>query len=187
MQAVRLFRGAGYLAFDDDDGARRDGHAGGSATADLAVGGGGVPVGDDSRHAAVAGPYAHVTAPLRRLVDRYANEVVLALCAGTAVPGWAREALPSLPDAMSAATRREGAADRLATDLVEAATLAGCVGTIVDGVVVKVGDRGVQVQVREPAVVADVAGAAAPLGSAVRLQVVAADVGARSVTFAVVP
>ncbi len=174
VQAVRLFRGAGYLAFDA-----------GSEDGDGGVGT--PPVGDESRHAAVAAPYAHVTAPLRRLVDRAGSEVVLALCAGTAVPGWARQALPSLPQAMSAATRREGAADRLATDLVEAATLAGCVGAVVEGVVVKVTDRSVQVQVREPAVVADVGGATAGLGAAVRLRVVSADVGARTVTFAVVP
>lgn len=174
VQAVRLFRGAGYLAFDAGDAGDNGGDAGS-------------PVGDDSRHAAVAAPYAHVTAPLRRLVDRFANEVVLARCAGTAVPGWAREALPSLPEAMSAAGRREGAAGRMATDLVEAATLAGCLGAVVDGVVVKVNGEGVQVQVREPAVVAEVAGAAATLGSAVRLRVVSADVGARTVTFEVVP
>ena len=35
-------------------------------------------------HAGVAAPYAHVTAPLRRLADRYANEIVLAHCAGVA-------------------------------------------------------------------------------------------------------
>lgn len=165
VQAVRLFRGAGYLAFD----------------------GGATPVGDDGRHAAVASPYAHVTAPLRRLVDRFANEVVLALCAGTEVPGWAREALPSLPAAMSAAGRKEGAADGMARDLVEAATLAGCVGTVVEGVVVKIHGKGAQVQVRAPAIVADVDGATPPLGSDVRLRVVSADVGARKVTFEVVP
>ncbi len=33
-------------------------------------------------HAAVGAPYAHVTAPLRRLADRFANEVVLAVAGG---------------------------------------------------------------------------------------------------------
>ncbi len=58
-----LFRGAGYRAFS-----------------------GGVP--DQAEHAALAIDYAHVTAPLRRLVDRYAGEVCLALCADEPVPGW---------------------------------------------------------------------------------------------------
>ena len=160
VQAVRLFRGAGYLSFD-----------------------GQAPVGDDARHAAVASPYAHVTAPLRRLVDRFANEVVLALCAGAEVPGWAREALPSLPGTMAATGRNEGAADGMARDLVEAATLAGCIGAEVEGVVVKVHGEGARVQLRDPAVVADVGGEAPALGSTVRLRVAAADVAARTVGF----
>ena len=42
----------------------------------------------DPQHAALASEYAHVTAPLRRLGDRYAGEVCVALCAGTDVPDW---------------------------------------------------------------------------------------------------
>ena len=71
-----LFRGAGYRAFS-----------------------GGVP--DDVEHAALAIDYAHVTAPLRRLVDRYAGEVCLALCAGVPVPGWVLRALDALPQEMA--------------------------------------------------------------------------------------
>lgn len=160
LQAVRLFRGAGYVAFDGDP-----------------------PQGPAAEHAAVASPYAHVTAPLRRLVDRFANEVVLAICGGTAVPELIRAALPSLPALMTEAGRREGAADGMATDLVEAATLGGCIGAELDGVVVRLLDGRARVQVREPAVVADVALPDAELGAEVRLRVAAADVGARSVTF----
>ena len=56
-EATSLLRGAGYTAFD-----------------------GGVP--EQATHAAVAAEYAHATAPLRRLVDRYVGAVCLALCAG---------------------------------------------------------------------------------------------------------
>lgn len=163
VQAVRLFRGAGYVAFD-----------------------GTPPEGDDARHAAVALPYAHVTAPLRRLVDRFANEVALALCAGREAPAWAREALDSLPALMAAAGRRAGAADGMARDLVEAATLAGSIGTEVEGVVVKVHGEGARVQVRDPAVVADVHGDDLVLGAEVRLRVAGADVSSRTVTFDVI-
>ncbi len=45
----------------------------------------GVP--DDAAHAAIGAEYAHVTAPLRRLVDRYGTEVCLALCAGRTCRG----------------------------------------------------------------------------------------------------
>ena len=58
-----LFRGAGYQAFS-----------------------GGVP--EEAEHAALAIDYAHVTAPLRRLVDRYAGEICVALCADQPVPDW---------------------------------------------------------------------------------------------------
>ena len=60
--AVRLLRGAGYAWFD-----------------------GRVPAHPGMR--ASGANYAHVTAPLRRLVDRYATEVCLALQAGAAGPG----------------------------------------------------------------------------------------------------
>ena len=60
--ATSLLRGAGYTAFDGE-------------LPELAT------------HAAVAAEYAHATAPLRRLVDRYVSEVCLSLCAGETVPG----------------------------------------------------------------------------------------------------
>ena len=159
-QAARLFRGAGYLGFDGDP-----------------------PSGDDALHAAVAAPYAHVTAPLRRLVDRFGNELVLAHCAGVTPPAWAREALPELAPLMGRGRHRENAADGMALDLVEAAVLAGCVGTEVDGVVTSTGKGHASVQVRDPAVVASVDGDGLAAGDDVRLRVAGADVEARKVSF----
>ena len=69
---ARLLRGSGYVAFDGEMPAQ-------------------------PQHSALASEYAHVTAPLRRLGDRYAGEVCLALCAGHRVPAWVRAALPGLP------------------------------------------------------------------------------------------
>ena len=63
VACTSLLRGAGYAAFD-----------------------GRLP--DQTEHAALASTYAHVTAPLRRLVDRYGLEVCAALCAGEQVPAW---------------------------------------------------------------------------------------------------
>ena len=37
----------------------------------------------EPQHAALASEYAHVTAPLRRLGDRYAGEICLAICGDT--------------------------------------------------------------------------------------------------------
>ncbi len=90
--AVRLLRGAGYTPFDGEPPERRT-------------------------HGGVGAPYAHVTAPLRRLADRYATEVCLALHAGEPLPDWTRSALPELPKTMAAA-------DRKASELVKACSAA---------------------------------------------------------------
>ena len=161
--AARLFRGAGYLTFDGD-----------------------APAGDEAEHAAVAAPYAHVTAPLRRLVDRFGNELVLAHCAGSTPAGWAREALAELPELMGKGRHRESAADGMALDLVEAAVLAGCLGAEIEGVVTSTGKDHASVQVRDPAVVASVSSDGLEAGAEVRLRVVAADIAARKVRFEVV-
>lgn len=51
-------------------------------------------------HAGVGGYYAHVTAPLRRLVDRYATEICLALAAGREIPMQVLAILPTVMDSM---------------------------------------------------------------------------------------
>lgn len=161
-QAARLFRGAGYLAFD-----------------------GTPPAGDEGLHAAVAAPYAHVTAPLRRLVDRFGNAIVLAQCEGVDPPAWATDALAELPALMEQGRRRENAANSSALDLVEAAVLSARIGDEVDGVVTKTGKGHASVQVRDPAVVASVDDDTLQPGDEVRLRVVGADVTTRKVTFEV--
>ncbi len=112
-QAAELLRGAGYTAFD------------------------GVPP-DDPGHSGVGAAYAHVTAPLRRLADRYATEVCLALHDGRAVPDWARQALPKLPEVMGVTGRMVSAAERSAVELVEAVLLARRVGEEFDAAVLDV-------------------------------------------------
>ena len=97
-EATALFRGAGYTAFDGAAPKERD-------------------------HAAVAAPYAHVTAPLRRLVDRFGLVVCEAVCRGGDVPVAVREALPELPELMRESDRRARAAERACADATEAAVL----------------------------------------------------------------
>ena len=158
-RAARTLRGAGYEAFDGNPPA-------------LAT------------HAAVASPYAHVTAPLRRLVDRFANEVLLALVAGREPPEWARRALPDLPAAMGAATQRERTLERTILEGVEAVVLAPRVGEHFPATVVAVDDRGRSstIQITDPAVVATVDQTEA-VGAAVQVRLVAADPVTRSVRF----
>ncbi|MEV0384633.1 RNB domain-containing ribonuclease [Nonomuraea sp. NPDC050643] len=154
-----LLRGAGYVAFD-------------GAPPRLA------------EHAAVAAPYAHVTAPLRRLVDRYATEVCLAIGAGEPIPSDVRAALAVLPDLMSASGRRAGAVDRACVDLVEAFLLRDRIGQAFEAVVIDVDERrgGGQVQLVDPAVIARCDGPL-PLGEQVTVRLARADPATREVRF----
>lgn len=156
-EATSLLRGAGYTAFD-----------------------GGVP--EQATHAAVASAYAHTTAPLRRLVDRYVGEVCLALCAGTEVPAWVRAALPALPGEMAEGDRLASALERECVALMEAVVLRDAVGEVFEGVVVDVRDGGGTVQLAAPAVRAPFEGDL-PLGDAVRVRLAEADVSRRLVRF----
>lgn len=156
--ATRLLRGAGYTAFD-------------GAPPAVTV------------HSAVAAPYAHCTAPLRRLADRYVGEVCLALCAGTPVPGWAREALPRLPEEMAAADQRAHALDRAVVDLAEAMVLQHRVGETFAAVVVEANEHSGTVQLGNPAVRGKLEATDPPLGKAVQVRLTAADPLSRSVRF----
>jgi exoribonuclease R len=130
-------------------------------------------------HGALAAPYAHVTAPLRRLVDRYGLEVCLAAHAGRDAPAWVRESLPALGEEMGRAARRTAAVDRACTDLVEATVLAPHVGEDFAGVALDAGT----VQIHEPAVLARCDGPPLPAGDAVQVRLVRADPTTREVRF----
>jgi exoribonuclease R len=161
-EATALFRGAGYTPFD-----------------------GAVP--ETTGHAAVADQYAHVTAPLRRLVDRFGLVVCEALCQDRVVPSWVREALPALPGVMSASDQLANRLERACTDAVEAAVLAHRVGQTFEAAVVDVGhpaDSGPHgvVQLTEPPVLAPVTGDV-QLGATLHVRLVAADVDRRHVEF----
>ncbi|MGD9697252.1 MAG: RNB domain-containing ribonuclease [Thermoleophilia bacterium] len=135
-------------------------------------------------HGAIAATYAHVTAPLRRLVDRFANEIVVALSAGGAAPAWALDALDALPEVMRATTSRERGAERAAVDYVEAALLAGRVGERFAAVVVDARDGRPVVQIADPAVMATLKEPGPEPGTAVTVVLRGADPERRTVTFA---
>jgi exoribonuclease R len=161
-EATALFRGAGYTPFE-----------------------GRVP--ELTRHAAVAAPYAHVTAPLRRLVDRFGLVVCESICHDIPVPDWVLRALPILPEIMSASDHLANGVERACTNAVEAAALQHRVGDRFLGTVVDVGKNGGLVQISDPAILAPLAGAsAADAGTEALVELVEADVGKRSVRFQVV-
>lgn len=162
VASTRLLRGSGYAAFHGELPALTE-------------------------HAALASPYAHVTAPLRRLVDRYAGEICVALCAGEPVPDWVLAKLDGLPATMQASGHRSSAYERAILDLVEAGILAPHVGHEFAGVVVEVNDkeptRG-NLSIQEPAVEAALKGARhLPLGDPVTATLAEADVATRRVAF----
>ncbi|GAA4479232.1 RNB domain-containing ribonuclease [Rhodococcus olei] len=159
-EATTLLRGADYAAFD------------GTAPA-LTV------------HAGIGAPYAHVTAPLRRLSDRFSTEVCLAVTAGSEVPQWVRDVLPMLPELMRGSDSLAAKVDRACVDLTEASVLAERVGERFDAIVLRGanGKRDAEVFVADPAVIAKCSGNP-PEGNRLSVRLAEADVDARSVRFA---
>ncbi len=130
-----------------------------------------------STHWAVAASYAHATAPLRRLQDRYVTECCLA---PGAPPAWVREGLAALPAAMANGARRANSVERGVIDLVEALVLSGREGETFEALVI---DDDL-IQLRDPAVRAKLSGAPRP-GSEIVVRLERADPKTRTVTFAV--
>ena len=166
-QAMSLFRGSGYLAFG--------------------VGGVGVPADDEASdaeeavHSAIAARYAHVTAPLRRLVDRYGEEVCIAACAQAPVPEWVLQALPDLPGIMEQTGKRARAIGRGALTALEALVLRGHEDEVFDGVITSEREGRGELVLTEPAVVTEVrrgigqSAGRLPVGERVRVRLLSAD------------
>jgi exoribonuclease R len=166
QECTTLLRGAGYTVF-------RDGALPGITT-----------------HAAVAAPYSHCTAPLRRLADRYASELCLAAVAGQAPPDWVLAALDALPRRMADGSRIAGTVERECVDIVEAALLKDRVGEVFDGCVVDVDEHqptSGSIQLTSSAIIGRVEGGTAlPLGERVRVRLARADPGTAKILFTVV-
>jgi exoribonuclease R len=167
-ESTALLRGAGYTAFDGE----RPAHP---------------------RHAALATEYAHATAPLRLLIDRYVSATCLALAAGEPVPDWVRAALAALPGEMERGDRDSKAVERACVDLAEVLALADRVGEDFTGVVLDLNDRidwdqngkpdAGTVMLRDPAVIARLDGHDLPQGTEVRVRLTKVDLPARKVFF----
>jgi len=156
--AVRALRGAGYLAFDGE-----------------------VP--SNNRHWAIAAEYAHVTAPVRRLADRYANEIAVAICANERPPAWVMDQLPDLPSTMGKARRAEGQLERAIVDYVEAAILSSKIGQRFPATVTSRRRDGLcSMQINEPAISALVKTEANP-GELIEVELVTANPEQRKIRF----
>ncbi|CAH0127936.1 Ribonuclease R [Microbacterium oxydans] len=158
--AATLFRGAGYVVFD-----------------------GAAPT--DAEQAAIGAPYAHTTAPLRRLVDRWSLAICLAVSNGEDAPAWARDSLAELPALMQESGQRASRLNSATINAVEAALLTPLVGSVVNATVVELRGERATIQIAEPAVTASapIPSGAKP-GDIIALHVVRADIARGEVDFA---
>ncbi len=152
QDALMLLRGAGYTPFDGDP-PRDDGHAG------------------------VGAPYAHVTAPLRRLCDRFATEICLAHTSGTPVPDWARQQLTTVAETMQRSDRTAHDLERQCRGTVSAFLLAGREGERFTGVVVQIDEQRSRatIAIDEPPVQAHCDRGGLTEGTSVTVELVSAD------------
>lgn len=137
-------------------------------------------------HTAMAATYAHATAPLRRLADRYVIEATLLIANGQPVPAELTDAFQRLPSVMAKAESKAGQIDRAVLDLAEAVSLQGQEGSRFDAVVTDIDDRGARgarIQLADPAVVARIDGQGALPGDAIKIELVKADAVHRQIVF----
>ena len=143
-EAAGLLRGSGYATFDDE-----------------------VPT--NAGHAGVGAEYAHTTAPLRRLVDRYVGEVCVSVSSGSRGARVGPTGLPALPKEMELSTRKAQQFEAGIVSLMEAAVLSPYVGETFTAVVVDLDERGGVIQLADPPVTAHCNGDDLPLGEEVEV------------------
>ena len=134
-------------------------------------------------HAGIGGFYSHVTAPLRRLIDRYATEVCLAICAGDDVPEWVERDAPRVIKTMGRSSQLANTVEKACLHLTEATVLEPWVGHNFDGVTLKSGEDAARVFIVDPPVLAPSAGAPEE-GAETKFSLVRAEPAAREVGFA---
>lgn len=166
LEATTLFRGSGYRSFGVKD------------TRPLPA-----SASDGIIHGAIAAEYAHVTAPLRRLVDRYGEEICIAHSAHRDVPEWVREALDELPSTMARTSQRASQASRRALAVIQALMMNGHEGSKYGGVVVEANDTQSTVMLSDPAVMGTV-NESLTAGTAGTFTLVNVDVDTGSITLA---
>jgi VacB/RNase II family 3'-5' exoribonuclease len=159
------------------------------------------------RHAAIAAFYAHVTAPLRRLADRYVLDLLVELSTNGEHSHRSdlTDILPTLPEVMSNAERRAKQLEAAMVDFAEAKLLAHRTGESFDASIIKLRNDKVTVQLKDPPVRADMISQKLPpsmkievvdksarvrigsisftLGDSIRVKLVSVELNARTVTF----
>jgi VacB/RNase II family 3'-5' exoribonuclease len=137
-------------------------------------------------HSAVAATYAHATAPLRRLADRYVIEAALAVATGSPVPGPVQAAFERLPDVMQKADALANQVNRAVLDLAEAVALEDREGEQFDAIVTDVDNRGARIQLASPPVVARIKVDGLTPGQDLAVRLESSEPATRSVRFSTV-
>jgi VacB/RNase II family 3'-5' exoribonuclease len=133
-------------------------------------------------HSAMAACYAHATAPLRRLADRYVVEAVLGIVRGGVAAG-VETAFLRLPKVMARAEATANRIDRAVIDLAEAVMLSDKIGQTFAAVVVETTERGAKIQLKDLPVIANLASVDMTPGDAVRVRLIKSDPEARITLF----
>ena len=134
-------------------------------------------------HVALAATYAHATAPLRRLADRYVVEAALAIANGAPVSESAAAAFEKLPAVMARADARGSQIERAVIDLAEAVMLQNRIGETFEAVVTDLDERGARIQLRDLPIVARAIAHHAEPGAEIRVKLVAAEPETRRIAF----
>jgi VacB/RNase II family 3'-5' exoribonuclease len=122
-QAARVTGGARYIAFEGEA------HA---------------------RHSAIAALYAHVTAPLRRLADRYVLDLLVELASGNTPSQALIKTLRELPRVMSNADRLSRQLEAAILDFAEVRLMQDRVGEVFNAMVIGLRQDGATVQITDP-------------------------------------
>lgn len=134
-------------------------------------------------HAAMAATYAHATAPLRRLADRYVVRAALAVANGQPVPAEVEAAFQKLGPVMAKAAARSGQIERAVVDLAEAAVLAGQEGKSFAAMVTDLGEAGARIQLCDLPVVARTVARSVTPGERITVRLDRADPVRRELAF----
>lgn len=111
-------------------------------------------------HAALAAHYAHVTAPLRRLADRYVLDLLVALKPGEKISDPLIEPLEKLPQVMMQAEARARQLETAIVDFAEAQLLSDQAGKTFAAVIVGLKAEGLSIQITDPPIRAFIPAAA---------------------------
>ncbi len=105
-------------------------------------------------HSAIADTYAHATAPMRRLADRYVLDLLVAHFSNDQKQiDELQQTLIRLPSIMEQAERTAAKVDRESLEAIESSLLKPLIGQLLTATIIDISHDGLQVQIEKPAVI----------------------------------